>query len=746
MAKMRVYELAKELKVSSKDLIDVLEKHDIKVKSHMSTLDSHQVEWLMSKLNPQKPETKSASEAEKKTKKPKQPVVDKKAVDSGKRTDISGKAEAEKPAVKEYRDVRDTKDTKDTKDTRSRKDSDKKGHQEKRDHRNNKAKAGKPQQRGGKHPKKTSAPVQEKQETKPRSVKLESDFTVGTFAEKLGIKASEVIKKLMEYGIMATINQTMPEDSAIIVADDFGIQLEIVEKKDEYEIPVIEDSPESLVERPPIVTVMGHVDHGKTSLLDSIRHTKVTAQEAGGITQHIGAYQVYANGKKITFIDTPGHEAFTAMRARGAQATDIAVLVVAADDGVMPQTIEAINHAKAADIPIIVAVNKIDKPNASPDHVKQQLTEYGLVPEEWGGDTIVVEISATKGIGIDQLLEMILLVAEIQELKANPDRMAEGVVIDSQLDKGRGPVATLLVQTGTLYVGDSITVGTTHGKVRSMTNEKGRPLKKAEPSVPVQVQGFAEVPKAGERFFVVDEKAAKWISQKKKDEERAHDLQQKKISVGDMFKQLDEGAVKELNVVLKADVNGTVEAMRQSLEQLNSDEVKVNIIHGGVGAVNETDVMLAAASNGIVVGFNVRPDANAKKAAEREGVEIKLSRVIYEVIDEVRKLMSGLLDPEYRENILGRAEVRETFKVPKVGVVAGCYVTNGKITNKAKVRLIRDGVVIHEGSLASLKRFKDDAKEVEQGYECGIGIENFNDIKVGDEIEAYVIEEVQRTL
>lgn len=708
MAKMRVYELAKEMKVSSKELIELLEKYDINVKSHMSTLDSHQVEWLKSKLKPEESKRKSGRQADKDHIKQKAPEAGKKTGDPGKKKNKN--SQAEKPNQKGTHNRKLSKNSK-------------------QDRLEN-----------------VSAPIQEKKITEPKSVKIDADFTVGTFAEKLGLKASEVIKKLMEYGVVATINQTIPGDSAIIVAEDFGVDLEIVEKKDEFEIPEIEDNPEALMERPPIVTVMGHVDHGKTSLLDSIRHTKVTSQEAGGITQHIGAYQVYANDKKITFIDTPGHEAFTAMRARGAQVTDIAVLVVAADDGVMPQTVEAINHAKAAEIPIIVAINKIDKPNASPDNVKRQLTEYGLVPEEWGGDTICVEISATKGIGIDQLLEMILLVAEIQEIKANPSRMAEGVVIDSELDKGRGPVATLLVQKGTLYMGDSITVGTTHGKVRSMINDKGRPLKKAEPSVPVRVQGFAEVPKAGERFFVVDDKAAKLLSQKKKEAEREHDLHQKKLSVGDMFKQLDEGATKELNVVLKADVNGTVEALKQSLEQINSDEVTVNIIHAGVGAVNETDVMLAAASNGIVIGFNVRPDANAIKAAEKEGVEIKLSRVIYEIIEEVRNLLSGLLEPEYKEHVLGRAQVRETFKVPKIGIVAGCYVTEGKITNKAKLRLIRDGIVVHEGPLASLKRFKDDAKEVEQGYECGIGIENFNDIKVNDEIEAYVMEEMQRTL
>lgn len=714
MAKMRVYELAKEMNVSSKDLVNILEKYDIRVKSHMSTLDAHQVDWLKGKLQP--------------------PTAQEKGGGSKTAKEKPGTVPTEKKETKaEAADVSARKNKPGSAGNAPRKE---------------KPKSGKPfRQKRHESPAVKPAPVQEKRENKlPRTVKIDSEFTVGTFAEKVGLKASEVIKKLMEYGVMATINQNMPVDSAMIIAEDFGIILEVVEKKDVFELPTLEDSPESLVERPPIVTVMGHVDHGKTSLLDSIRHTKVTAQEAGGITQHIGAYQVAINDKKITFIDTPGHEAFTAMRARGAQATDIAVLVVAADDGVMPQTVEAINHAKAADIPIIVAVNKIDKPNAAPEVVKQQLTEYGLVSEEWGGDTICVEISATKGLGIDQLLEMILLVAEIQEIKANPNRMAEGIVIDAELDKGKGPVATLLVQTGTLRSGESIVVGSTHGKVRSMTNDKGRQIKKAEPSVPVQVQGFAEVPKAGERFYVVEDKAAKWLSQKKKDAEREQDLQQKKVSIGDMFKQLDEGAVKELNVVLKADVNGTVEAVRQSLEQINTDEVKVNIIHGGVGAVNENDVMLAAASNGIIIGFNVRPDTNAKKAAEKEGIDIILSRVIYEVIDVVRKLMSGLLDPEYKENVLGRVQVRATFKVPKVGIIAGCYVTEGKITNKSRVRLLRDGVVIHEGTLASLKRFKDDAKEVEQGYECGIGIDNFNDIKVGDEIEAYIIEEIERTL
>jgi len=699
MAKIRVYELAKELKISSKELIKILQDYGISVKSHMSTLDTHQVEWVKKKL--------------------------------------ADKAKAKKAVGKPKRERKRAKDSLEISTVQKRE-------------------AGLPKQRKEKLVKETAPPVREvteKEKPQKQKIKIDAPITVGTLAKKIGVKASDVIKKLMELGILATINQEIDADTAVIVAEEYGLDVEVTEKikvtdkKDTIEVPTIEDDPASLVERPPVVTVMGHVDHGKTTLLDAIRHTKVTEQEAGGITQHIGAYQVDVDGKQITFIDTPGHEAFTTMRARGAQATDIAILVVAADDGVMPQTVEAINHAKAAGIPIIVAINKIDKPNASPDKVKQQLTEYGLVPEEWGGQTVCVEISALKGQGIDQLLEMILLVAEIEELKANPERPASGIVIESELDKGRGPVATVIVRNGTLKVGNSVSAGTTFGRVRSMTNDKGQRIKEAGPSVPVQVQGFAEVPQAGEKFYVVDEKTARLLSEKRKEEQREKKLQQQsKVSVGDLFKQLGENDKKELNIVLKADVQGSLEALKGSLEKIESDEVEVNVIHSGVGAVSETDVMLASASNALIIGFNVRPDTNAKKAAENEGVDIRLYRVIYEAIEDITNLMAGLLEPEYQEKYLGRAEVRATFKVPKVGTVAGSYIVDGKITNKSKVRVIRDGVVIYEGEIGSLKRFKDDVKEVEQGYECGIGIENFNDIKVGDIIEAFTIEEVQRKL
>ncbi|MGB9792089.1 MAG: translation initiation factor IF-2, partial [Thermacetogeniaceae bacterium] len=488
--------------------------------------------------------------------------------------------------------------------------------------------------------------------------------------------------------------------------------------------------------------------HGKTSLLDAIRHTNVTATEAGGITQHIGAYQVDVDGKKITFLDTPGHEAFTAMRARGAKVTDIAVLVVAADDGVMPQTIEAINHAKAAEVPIIVAINKIDKPQANPELVKQQLAEHGLVPEEWGGDTICVPVSAKTGEGLDQLLEMILLVAEMEELKANPNRPARGTVIEAKLDKGRGPVATVLIQKGTLEVGDYVIAGTAHGRVRAMLDFKGRRIKKATPSTPVEILGLSEVPNPGDSLVVCqDEKLARQIVEERMEQKRQQELTTKeKVTLDDLFKQIQQGKVKELKLIIKADVQGSVEALVQALSKLSTDEVKINIIHSGVGAITETDVMLASASNGLIIGFNVRPDSNAKKAAEQQRVEIRLYNVIYEVIDDIRAAMEGLLEPEYREVILGRSEVRDIFHIPKVGTVAGCYVSEGKVVKNARVRVIRDGEVIYEGSIASLKRFKDDVREVPQGYECGIGLDKFQDFKKGDILEDYYIEEVKRVL
>ncbi|MEA4901500.1 translation initiation factor IF-2 [Desulfitobacterium sp.] len=588
----------------------------------------------------------------------------------------------------------------------------------------------------------------EVRDTTPKHIVIPESLTVQDLASIMSRKSGELIKKLMNLGVMATINQEIDAETATILANEMGVSVEVKIEKPLTEVEEIVDDPADLVLRPPVVTVMGHVDHGKTSLLDAIRATNVIASEAGGITQHIGAYQVEIKGQKITFLDTPGHEAFTAMRARGAQVTDIAVLVVAADDGVMPQTIEAINHAKAAEVPIIVAINKIDKEAAQPDRVKQELTEYGLVVEEWGGDTIAVPVSAKGRQNIGQLLEMILLVAEMRELKANPNRPATGTVIEAELDKGKGPVATVLVSKGTLNVGDSILAGSVFGKVRAMVDDKGRRVKKAGPSTPVEVQGLNEVPAAGDIFdVVVDEKHARQIAEARANVRKAEEARQmSKVSLEDLFDRIKEGEVKELNVIIKADVQGSVEALKQSLLKLSTSEVRVNAIHGGVGAITETDIMLAAASNAIIIGFNVRPDSNTKATAELEGVDIRLYRVIYDAIEDIKAAMSGMLDPDFKELVQGRAEVRQVFKVPKVGSVAGSYVTEGKITRTSKVRVIRDGVVVHEGNLESLRRFKDDVKEVLEGYECGIGVENFNDIKEGDVIEGYIMEEVKREL
>ena len=547
--------------------------------------------------------------------------------------------------------------------------------------------------------------------------------------------------KLIRLGVMASINSEIDGDVAQILATEMGFEAELRSEREEREVAIadVEDPPESLLPRPPVVTIMGHVDHGKTSLLDAIRQTNVTATEAGGITQHIGAYQVELNGRKITFLDTPGHEAFTAMRARGAQVTDVAVLVVAADDGVMPQTREAINHAKDAKVPIVVAINKIDKPTAQPDRVKRELSEQGLVPEEWGGDTVMVEVSAVQKMGINDLLEMILLVADMRDLKANPNRPAMGTVIEAKLDRGRGPVATVLINKGTLRIGDSFLVGEIFGRVRAMANYRGEPIEEATPSMPVEVLGLGAVPEAGDVFQVVtDEREAKLVAERRADRKRAAEMAEttRKMSLEDLFSQIKEG-VKELRLIIKADVQGSAEALRQAVEQLSTDEVKVDVIHSGVGAVSESDVMLASASNAVVIGFNVRPDAAGAATAEIEGVDVRLYRVIYDVIDDVKKAMVGLLEPEFREVVTGHAEVRATFKVPKAGMVAGSYVTDGRIARTARVRVLRDGVVVHEGKLASLKRFKDDVREVAAGYECGIGIDKFSDVKEGDLIEAF---------
>src|SRR5690625_508810 len=574
-------------------------------------------------------------------------------------------------------------------------------------------------------------------------------ITVEEIAGKLKKDVPEIIKNLMFLGVMATKNQNLDSTAIELICAEYGFEAkkEIVLEATDFDKYVSEDQAEDLVERPAVVTIMGHVDHGKTTLLDAIRKTKVTEGEAGGITQHIGAYQIRAQNKKITFLDTPGHEAFTSMRSRGAQVTDIAILVVAADDGVMPQTVEAINHAKAAEVPIIVAVNKIDKETADPNRVMQELMEHELVPEDWGGDTIFVPLSALTNQGIDDLLEMINLVAEVEELKANPNRPANGTVIEAELDKGRGSVATLLVQNGTLRIGDPLVIGNTYGKVRAMADDLGRRIKEAGPSTPVEVIGFNEVPQAGDQFVVFkEEREAKRIAEMRLQRHVASKREESsRLSLDDLFKQIQEGDVKDINVIIKADVQGSVEALHSSLEKIEVEGVKIKIIHTGVGAITESDIILASASNAIVIGFNVRPDVNAKRMAESENIDIRLHRVIYKAIEEMEAAMKGMLDPEYEEKVIGQVEVREIFKVSKIGTIAGSYVTDGKITRNSGVRVIRDGVVIFEGELDSLKRFKDDVREVAQGYECGITITNFNDIKVGDIIEAFVMEEIERT-
>lgn len=591
------------------------------------------------------------------------------------------------------------------------------------------------------------APAPKMEIVHPTHIKIGESIAVKELASKMSYTPTEVIKKLMLLGVMATINQEIDFDTASLVASEFDIACEALPPdKDPTEIPEIEDDPKSLVPRPPVVTVMGHVDHGKTSLLDAIRKTSVSAHEAGGITQHIGAYQVMCQGKKIVFLDTPGHEAFTAMRARGAQVTDIAILVVAADDGVMPQTIEAIHHAKAANVPIIVAINKIDKPGANPERVKQELAEKELVPEDWGGDTIMVPVSAKKKIGLNDLLEMVLLVAEMRELRANPNREARGVIIEAQLDKGRGPVATVLVQNGTLRVGDSIVAGTTYGKVRAMLNDRGENVRKAGPSVPVEVLGLSDVPEAGDTLAALEEKLARSIAEKRLEKKRTELIHTKKVSLDDLFQQIQQGNIKDLNIVIKADVQGSVEALSSSLLSLNkNDEVRVSIVHSGVGAVNESDVMLASAANALIIAFNVRPDANARRVADTENIDIRTYRVIYDALNDVKDAMSGMLAPKYKEVLLGKVEIRQVMKFSKA-LVAGCYVTEGKVTNDSKIRIVRDNVEIHDGALDSLRRFKDDVKEVAAGYECGLTIKDFRDFREGDVIEAYKMEEISTSI
>ena len=688
MKKVRVYEYAKEIGKQSKDIIKVLRESEIEVSNHMSML----TEEGLTKL------------------------------------DSIFKVKKEEPKAEKVASNQNQSDTKKHKKKKNKKEKNKKSNKQ--------------------QPAIIEAPTEET--ISEDTILVRDGMTVGELSEVLSVNSTELIKKLfMELKIMANINQSLTLEQIELIAMDYGkeIQEEVEINKEDLDLYFeVEDEEKNLKERAPIVTIMGHVDHGKTTLLDTIRNTRVTAGEAGGITQHIGAYQVRTKDKKITFLDTPGHAAFTTMRARGAKITDVTILVVAADDGVMPQTIEAINHAKAADVPIIVAVNKMDKPQANPDRVMNELVEYGLISEEWGGDTIFVPISALKGEGIDELLENILLVTEMQELKANPNRLALGTVIEAKLDKGRGAVATLLVQNGTLNVGDPLVVGNTYGRVRAMINDRSKNIHAAKPSTPVEITGLQDVPNAGDRFVVFgDEKTARQIGEKRQQQYIETTRQANSaVSLDTLFEQMKQGEMKDLNIIIKADVQGSVEALAMSLAKIDVEGVNVRIIHTGVGAINESDITLAVASSAVVIGFNVRPDNNAKQMAATEQVDIRLHSIIYKVIEEIESAMTGLLDPEFVEKVIGLAEVRQVYKVSKIGTIAGAYVTEGKVSRDGKVRVIRDSVVIYEGEIDTLRRFKDDVKEVQSGYECGMTVENFNDIKEGDVFEVYIMEEVKK--
>ena len=696
MSKIRVHELAKELNISSKELITLLkEEFNVEVKNHMSTIEDEDAALIKELLSGNSDDDSKAEASADKDNKKKKNIVD------------------------EYED--------------ELADELNKGKKKKKKNKQHKEESLKDE--GNKSMEETQI------------IEIGDSITVKELAEKLNKPSNEVIRTLIFSGVMAAINQEIDFATAEKVCAEYDV---LVEKKEESqeleELEIEEDDEANLQKRPPIVTVMGHVDHGKTSLLDCIRKSRVTASEAGGITQHIGAYTITINGEKITFLDTPGHEAFTAMRARGAQVTDIVILVVAADDGIMPQTKEAIAHCKAAGVPMVVAINKIDKPGANPDRVKQELAEEGLLVEAWGGDVISEEVSAKQNLNIDKLLEMVLLSAEMLELKANKNRRAVGTVIEAKLDKGRGAVASLLVQNGTLHVGDSILVGSTYGRIRAMFDDTGKKIKSAGPSIPVEILGLSEVPEAGDRFNQVkDEKTARNMAEARKEKMKSETLMANhRVSLEDLYSQIQEGKVKELSIIVKADVQGSVEAIRQSLEKLSTDDVKVRVILGAVGAITETDITFAAASNALVIGFNVRPDSNASAQAEREGVDIKTYRIIYDAIEDIKKAMIGMLEPEYKEVILGSAEVRTTYKISNVGTIAGCYVQSGKLRRNAEVRVIRQGIVVFESTLSSLKRFKDDAKEVAAGYECGLSVDKFNDIKEGDIIECFMMEAIQR--
>ncbi|WP_026476048.1 translation initiation factor IF-2 [Alkaliphilus transvaalensis] len=705
MSKLRVYQLAKELNISSKELIEKLKDLAVEVSNHMSTLEDEEAKLVKELLS----ESGTAEE---------EPAI-KGAVQD---TDIDEEQEIiNKVPLNKTSTIPKT-------NNKNKNKKNKKGRETKLDE---------------------NMELKETNNNDMRIIEIDQKIVVKDLAELLNRKVSEIIGKLIQAGVMAAMNQEIDFETAAKIAEEFDV--EVVEKavkaeEEDVDYEIIADNEKDLKPRPPVVTVMGHVDHGKTSLLDTIRKTKVTEREAGGITQHIGASEVQVNGKKIVFLDTPGHEAFTSMRARGAKVTDIAILVVAADDGVMPQTIEAINHAKAANVPIIVAINKIDKPGANSDRVKQELSEHGVIIEEWGGEVISVEVSALQGTNIDDLLEMVLLVAEVEELKANPNREAVGTVVEAQLDKGRGPVATVLVQNGTLRVGDSIVIGTSYGRVRAMVNDTGKRVKQATPSTAVEITGLNDVPAAGDQLIAVaDDKIARSIVEKRINKIKEQQLRtSQKVSLDALFSQMQTGEIKELNIIVKADVQGSVEAVKQSLSKLSNDKVVIKPIHGGVGAITESDVMLASASNAIIIGFNVRPTSGATAEAKKENVDLRSYRIIYKAIEDIEAAMKGMLDPEFKEVELGKAQIRQTIKIPNLGLIAGCYVTEGKMKRNAQMRLVRDGIVIHEGAIGSLRRFKDDVKEVATGYECGIGIDNFQDVREGDVIEAYVMEEISR--
>lgn len=749
--KTRVYELAKELNMETKELLDKLQELNLPPMTHLSGVDEETANMVRDLfLEEDKVEVKERPK--KKIRKAKEDTesIDKNANKAKK----NAKPEAKKANVKEDRREEAKKEsTENNNQARNKKNKNNKNNNNNNNNNNNQAnnkKGKKNRQNNKKNDNKAQDVKEEKQEAKKAKdevVYIQDPIIVKDLAEKLGVGVNELITKLIMLGLMLNQNQSVDFDTASLMADEFGVKVELEVPQSEEEALELdfEDSEDTLVTRPPVVTVMGHVDHGKTSLLDAIRETKVQAGEAGGITQRIGAYSINVKGKKVVFLDTPGHEAFTQMRARGAQITDISVIVVAADDGIMPQTKEAISHSKAAGVPIIVAINKIDRPEANIEKIYQELADNDLLPEKWGGSTITVEVSAKKRINIDELLEMIILVAEMEDIKANPNRRAMGTVIEAQLDKGQGPTATVLVQKGTLKKGDYVVSGTACGKIRLMVDDNGKGIMKASPSTPVKIMGLSEVPEAGEFFYAVEsEKKARAIADMRKEKQREEMITAtQKVSLDNLFDRIKEGELKDLNIIIKADNKGSIEAISSSLTKLSNDEVKVSVIHSGVGGISESDVMLASASNAIIIGFNVRPNNGAMELANSESVEVKTYRVIYDIIDDIKNAVKGMLKPKTKETVLGRATVRATFRLPSGQTIAGIYVDNGKITRNSSIRLLRDDVVIHDGGISSLKRFKDDAKEVATGYEAGLGLDNYNDVKEGDEMEAYIIEEIK---